>query len=66
MHNPETPNLIRCPQCGTEAPKSAMRSQTIVQRGRNPQTNRPMLINRLMLFCKDKACGSHYQMGCEG
>lgn len=66
MHSPENPDLVTCPYCGAKAPKFAMRTQTIVQRGRNPQTNKPMLINRLMLFCKDKACGSRYQMGCEG
>ena len=66
MHNPENPDLARCPQCGTEAPRSEMRSHSIIQRGRNPQTNKPMLINRLMLFCKDKPCGERYQMGCEG
>ncbi|MGH8334337.1 MAG: hypothetical protein ACRER3_20725, partial [Pseudomonas fluorescens] len=60
MRNPENPDLARCPQCGTESPRSEMRSHSIVQRGRNPQTNKPMLINRLMLFCKDKPCGEHY------
>lgn len=50
----------RCPQCLTERPANEMRERRITQ------IRRGAVVTDAMLFCADKPCGEHYQMGCEG
>ncbi|WP_060538594.1 hypothetical protein [Pseudomonas sp. NBRC 111125] len=53
----------KCLYCGKPAEKVVKRE--IIDRSRDPHTNRPYVRTRTLDFCSTD-CGGKYQMGCEG